>query len=392
MSAAEVTLGTVLWPFKANWREPVNTSYEYKTTIFASTSGKEQRRAIRIQPRFSLDFLSSAMDPNTQQQLDRFVFENQNAAMLVPDFARVRRAEVTSGNLVFDGSAPWAVSGAPILLVSDTGREVRRVTAIIAGAAVLSTPATLTGVIRVYPLSLGRLATTLQANQVTAGVKELRVNFDGLPGFQIPVYPGVAGESFDGREVFMFGADWKSRSHTFEADRTDVDYGKGRIASFTPIKFRTRVYKQSFLLKSREELEALSGFFFRRLGRLKEFFAPTDADDLTLIRVEGAKIVFQATGQVALATNTVDRAIAIFFEDGTHAFHSVTALEQVAGELLLTVDPAPSLAVAPATVVKVSWMPLCRFAGDQLNITHRTAEVSTVDLNIQTLEYRAASA
>lgn len=392
MAANEVSTASLLWPFRANWREAVNTSFAFQTTIFKSTSGKEQRRALRIEPRAEIDFLTSALDAAAQHQLDRFIGENQNREMVMPDYSRVRRAEVTSNTTIdLVGGARWAVPGGLVVIRSETTTELRRIAALLENdVLVTTTPFAAVGPVQVYPGLYGLLEASLAATMVTAAVKEVRVDFAALPGLQIPVYRGEVGEVFDGREVFLEKADWKARSHDFTRERTQLDYEVGRVRTFTPVAFGTRTYAAKFVTSSRGDLERIVGFFFRKFGRLKEFFAPTWADDLTVVAEAGPSLTVRANGSTTLDDNTVDRALMILRDDGSRSYHRVTGLALAGDNQALTVTP--NIPVATSGIVLVCWMPLCRFATDQLSISHRTAEVATFDFSIQTLQYRAASA
>lgn len=390
MAASEVPANAPIWPTRANWREKVELTLEYATTIFASQNGKEQRRARRSQPRVTQSAKVSAMDAAQSQKVMRFVLENFISKIAFPDYAREYAAAVTAPQLLSPTEpARWVGDGAPVILRQGDTVEMRFVTQKDGqGRLILSAPTALTGRVLVYPVLYGVLEDELAAALLTNAVAEFDLEVFGLPGFQAPPFSGSPSAVFDGREVFTFKADWTDRSATLSQIVKTLDTGKGRVSRFAPIKFATRIYRSNFLCGTRDEIDELAAFFVRCKGRQKEFFVSTDLRDLTPLAVAGPTLTCEPTGQTGLARNRVDRAVAIRRKTGETSYHKVTNLTEAGSQMNLTLSPAAG--VAPDGIDAVSWLPLARFASDRLVIPFETTHAARIDLTIQTLEYLPA--
>lgn len=390
MAASEVPSTAPVFPLRANWRERVEVSYEYLTTVFESTSGREQRRGRRSQPRSVLSCLVSAMDEREQQIANRFVYENQSNRAIFPDYPRPVGADVIdSMTLVLDRPNVRLTEDAMIVLRSGESVQTRRINTVAGSTVTLQAPTSYTGRITTFAAIYGVMSDNLAGTLFTDAVTEVDLEVEALPGFHAPVSLGTARPMFDGREVFDFAFDRVNRSASSERTRQNIDGGSGRIAIYETIKFGKRTYRVEMPGMSAKEIDDLLSFFFRCKGRLKEFFMPTGQKDLTLIGSSGNTMTCAYTGQQSLATNRVDRAVAVYRKTGAVSYHKVTNYEVISGQARLTLSPSIGT-LAPQDVLRVSWLPLCRFASDRLTVPYETSEAARIDLNVQTLEYLPA--
>lgn len=391
MAGYEIPLNAPVWPFRCNWRQPVDLEYEFLTTVFSSRSGKEQRRARRNEPRVLASSLVSGLSATEQQAVVRFCFEHQVDAVAFPDFARQDMAQVTNNQtLTADHTARWLTAGAAVILRSGDNVQIRHVSGVNNAVIGLATPTTYVGRVTIYPVFYGFFSDDLLARVLASGIVEFDLEIEPTPGLNAPAYRGAAGEMFDGREICPFVLDWRERKMNLRRETKVVDFEVGRISRFNPIKFGTRAYQGRVVCGERSEIDTVAAFFLRCSGRLKEFFLPTGVEDLTVKGVNGAVLTCVATGQTSLSKNRVDRAMTILRKDGTRTYHKVTDYALVGGEAQVTLDPAPA-GLAPNAVSVVSWMPLCRFNSDRLVIPHLTTEAARIEVNIQTLEYLPAA-
>lgn len=389
MAAFEIPLASTPWPFKANWRERVESQYEFKTTIKVSQNGKEQRRALRSEPRIEQTVLTSGLEQHEFQVLQRFVFENMTRPVAMPDFPSVVIAEVTSETTLAVAGLTWARPGNAVMLMKDDTIQVRHVSAYEDDVVTLTTATGLTGKVRFYPALYGYLPATLKGRLLTASVLETSTTLEAAPGLQNPVYSGEPGVMFDGREVLLRKMNWEDRAVDLSGFTRIRDSGRGRINRYNPIPFNTRLYRQSFLFETRADREDFIAFFCRMKGRRGEFFAPTWAHDLTFKSVAGTTLRCDPTGMKS--RNRVERAVMVELYDGRRAFAKVNAVAETGGDLVLTLAGAFPWPIASSAVRRLCWLPLCRFGSDTLSIDHNSSVVSTADVTIQTLEYLPAS-
>lgn len=387
MAAFEVPLNALVWPFKANWRERVETDYEFKSTIAVSDDGKEQRRALRSEPRRAMDVMTSGLEIREFRYLQQFVFSNITKPIAFPDFSNVVIAEITSEVTLDAGETlRWAAPGNAVILSDGDRVELKHILAVNGAQVQISSATGMSGKVRFYPAVYGHFDSPLKGRLLTSGAMEVSIGVSGLPGLQNPVYTGGAPVMFDGREVLLRKMDWADRAVDMSGFTKILDNGYSRVSRYNPIRFNTRLYRQTFLLETREDRDDLIAFFCRMKGRRGEFFAPTWTDDLTLKSAVGTTLRCEPTGQTDFS-NRVDRAVMVERYDGTRAFAKVTAVALAGGDLVLTLNQAFPWAIAPAEVRRLCWLPLCRFGSDLLSLSHVSSVTATADMTIQTLEY-----
>lgn len=391
MSAYEIPLNAPVWPFRANWRETVTLSYEFLTTVFSSENGTEQRRSMRQEPRVNQQATISALEENERQRLMTFVFENQAERIIFPDYGRETAGTVGGAglSLALDADVPWITVGSVVMIRQGEAVQARYVSGVAGRAVGLAEATSYAGPVRVYPAFYAYMTDEIAADVLSTTVSELELEIDALPGFASPTFRGAPVTQFDGREVLTTPMDWADRTARISRQFDEIDFGVGRVARFSPVRFGTRIYRGTYPRLSRSEIDTLAAFFLRHRGRLKEFFLQTGTADLTPVAVSGLTLTCALTGQAGLSKNTVDRAIAITRRDGSVSYHRITALAPVSGNLQLTLaDTTGGLALGD--ILRVSWLPLCRFAVDRLTIPYLTTEGARIELSVQTLPYVAA--
>ncbi len=185
----------MLWPFAPNWRQPYRVTYEFKTDIFTSRSGREQRRAQRSTPRKALKFSITRARADLRT-LNRFMVVGQGDEIVIPDLSRQTRstAVMASGASVLpveDTIAPWITVGATAVLYDQSGYSLRTIEDIddLAGTVTFAEPSDKAWAVgtKLYPAVPGRLNDALDRKLFTPQVVETEIGFAVTPAADIPL-------------------------------------------------------------------------------------------------------------------------------------------------------------------------------------------------------------
>lgn len=393
----------VLFPFDPNWRESYTVTLEFKTDVWTSTAGKEQRRALRQTPRKTLEFVATASRSKIRR-LTGLLAKSQNNALLVPEATRfvhsVASMEPGASVMAVDGNPNWLLTGATVVLSFGERRETRQIEGVAAGQIQF----TATGV-EPWPtgtkVSLGLrgvLDSSITTDRYTNTAAEMHVKFLVNPGSELDVPVPAAPVVWNGREVWTLRPNWgEGAQAVFEHARNDVDYGQGRTALFTEIPFGTRTWTATFVGQDYASAELVREFYTRMKGRRGEFYMPTwDNDiDLQVPALAGSQVLRVSGLDFAreFKDDTVYRAVAVLLRNNTWLYNAVESVGEIRDDLgddsaVQVADPWP-LELNASTVKMISWMPVWGFGADSLTVEWLTASVAQMQIAMRTLEDQA---
>lgn len=366
-----------------NWSAGVRETYEYKTTVFTSESGKEQRTALRMTPRRKVEFTALLRD----KALRRFqgVLHNRGAQILtIPDPARegailVRPAAAGDTVLYLNQAPYWMEVGVDIGISTldatgqyDTsGGSVASIGAFSSdfsedydtsggsgasvgafsfdfgadydiGGADYGATLTLTQPLaepwpsgaEVRPIISGSLPTSVTLSHETAALANVGVSFDVRVPSEVSFLYAEEGLKFRNREVLLAEPNWLSPpSVTCSTPFSTTDYGRGITATFLPVDFYTRTTQFLFSGRSDEtDIMQVLGAFVRAKGRRGEFTMPSWTADMLPAGpiVMGSNLIVQGR-QIAddYLTSDVNRAVAILTAQGNWILRWITSAEVV---------------------------------------------------------------
>lgn len=392
---------TEIWPLVPNWASGLKETYEYKTEIFTSRDGTEQRRALRSTPRRRLRYESLVTDDNLRR-MEGLLARKQADLLYGVDYVRGVRstsAMPAGANTLSVRSIPaWMTPGTRVAV--SLRRNVRLFTvAAVSGLSVTfaePSPIAFSAGARVSRTVVGYVDTSLPTTRVTGTVATVSTSFEPDPATEA-VDEGSLDPTtwFDGREIFMHRPNWlRSPTITYSHDVETVDYGRGRVRRYTPVTFGTELKQATYLKKTAGEADGIRRFFARMKGRRGEFYLPTWSDDMhivanvsamsTQIRVRGADIFSD------YAADTGRRSILLTMRDGSHLALRLTGITQSGGDSILHLESGHPFDIEVAEVRQMSWMLLSRFASDALTVEWVTDGVAQAVISITSLEYQPA--
>lgn len=386
-----------LWPYLPDWRSAYELRRSFLTDIITSRSNREQRRALRDVPRLSARH-TSYIGGTELQAAKLYLRAWQNKPAAVPDFARWVATTGDSGlgtdTLTIATPPAWIAVDRLIVLCGSGGTiELHTVesvvgsTVTIVGALAQAWPS---GTI-VRPALFGLLDGQMRGSRITRGDQRLETNIAVYPGGEPPEDEGVAGTLFNSREIFEHEPNFSSQpSIDYIWPVEQVDYDIGRTAQFRPVDRAEHLIEAEFAGLSADNAQAIEQFFLRMKGRRGSFYRSSCEKDMTLAANVSASTQMNVVG-TALATlfGSIDYAanyvaIEIVQTDGTRLRRRVTAIAINGSNSRVTLSSA--ITTTLATTARISWMPLVRFANDDLITRWITPSKATIRASFQTVK------
>lgn len=380
-----------LWQFSPNWRESYSIAYEFKTDIFVSRSGKEQRRAARSTPRRTITFTVTRAAAE-YRKLNATLKAAQGAAVTMADHGRHVRTvspTVSGATTLAVSSVPdWLIPGAVVALADRDGYAKVTISA-VAPNAVLTLAAPLGRAWsepKIHPVATGWFDQSLEVKQYGDRIAEADIAFAGEPGIDTIESAGSAEEVFNRREVLLLDPNFATPvAGSFKRTRDAVDFGRGRIATFLPVAFTFRTKQYNILAPSQAERSRIVSLFLRMKGQRGEFYLPSFDDDFTIVAAPTTLTVRVSGTQIDAVYHGDALHRAVMIRRGQNRYYRrIVASSHDGMHTTLTSDrawPCPLDGEA-----RLSWLVVHRFATDQLSVESITDEVSRTQFSVSTLE------
>lgn len=423
-----------------NWSESVTETYEFRTTVFTTYSGREQRIAERLTPRRTVSFSSLLWDSRLAD-FKALMHDRGAASITIPDPARYSAVlasdAVIGATTVIVSGAPWLaedialslsdldattfVGGETIVGVgafsedfdeSDFDTGLHRFAVSLSGPLERSWPK---GTV-VRPVVTGRLAKSITLNHATDRVASVSIALAVNPPSTTPIMRSAALGTFDGRPVLLAEPNWtQAPTVTFSTPFEEVDYERGVVQTFLPVEFYTKITQFAYSDRSRESIGEVLTLFNAMRGRQGEFYSPSWTTDLYpsggIASGTDELTVLGSNIAETYATSTVEKAVAIKLADGTWLLRKVTSI-------VATSDPGPGafsadydesydpggagtfsklefatsvgVDIPQRNIIMICWLNVCRFATDSLTIRWMTDDIGQAAVQIMSLEALAS--
>lgn len=381
------------WTITPQWSDGYRTAYAYKTESFVTRTGKEQRRALRHNPRFSSEF-SVMLSGGNLSKFEMLMANRQNKPIAMPDFSTFAflSSNATVGDTTIQvPSVSWLRSGISIYVSDGRSYELYAVDS-VSGSSVDIRPSLANSFpegSKVYLAYQGYIASGFQADLETDSTAVAKIRFEALPETTMPINPPAAGLTWNGREVFLKRPNWSTRPQvTFDYPVDKVDFDRGKSAYYRLVQFSQRTVQATFLGRTSAEVAEFKAFFDRMRGARGEFYAPTWKPDLVMATAAVAGsfslIVKDLDAYNLMKGDTVYRNIAVV-RNNDILYRRVSDMTINGANTSLTLtDSLPS--ITPDDVLMICWMPAWTLASDILTISWVTDSVATISLAMRTVE------
>ena len=388
-----------LWNYGPDWSAGFNVRRAWRTDIFGSRNNTEQRRALRTKPRLSLDYRTIAQGEDLES-LSRNLRGAQNRPAIVPDFARWARLTASSNDgdstLTVSPLPVWAAEGQTLLLCGADGVERVEVESAAGSTITLVDPLAVdwpSGAV-LRPTFFGLLNGRLSTSRRTRGVAEATIALEAYPGGTPPRDEGTPWDTFNDREVFTLEPDYSSPPSVAALwPVEDVDAESGWTAQFRPVDRAERLVEAEFRGLDVETATQLEQFFDRMKGMRGAFFMPTCERDFLLAGTvtAGSSNLFVNNSTLAAdfgAVNfaDVETAIVATMLDGSRIYRRVQDIFASTFQSVVQVTSPWPVELSTATLARLSWMPIYRFASDEMTMTWQTPLRARTRLSFQSVK------
>lgn len=403
------------------WDLSYQVSRSYMTDIFTSTSGEEQRRALRQTPRKTLD-MNVILNKDELRDFQTTMSIWQNRAFTAPELTRFVRLteDVAAGSafITVDEIPDWLVAGGLVVICHRGTYEIQEVDSTLNGRLYLTA---LVG--KAWPAGakvahclVGYLAANFDLNRDTNQVARGALTLSVEPGsevyptpFEVPqdeLFPGLTEYPdmapvlsvpsntdglyfYDGDEIFLLRNNWgQGVTEGREWPVAPVDYGFGVVEWDWDVDFSTRTFSATITVSSVARQRYLEAFFDRMRGAQGNFWMPTWENDLPIVTdlvAETQSITVTASRAARLLlTSPIYRDIVVVTNAKDVYTNSILTVDIVDGLAVLGLrDPWP-IDIAVDDVLMVSWLLAWRMSADEQIFSWITDGVAQVVFECRT--------
>lgn len=379
----------VPWAFSPDWTSNITERLEWLTDILSNPQGAEQRRALRISPRRSLD-ASMLVEGAERALFDLALAGWGRRVWAVPVWFDVQElsADMAAGAMRINCAVDLREfrAGGLAMLRGDTAFDSEAVEILAIDAAGLqlkrATQQRWPAGSRLYPVRTARIA-SIDSKRLTDKHNRAQLKFDlAEPSDWSTALPAAM---YRGRPVFELRPD-ESEDLTLNYERLlqTLDNGSALPAVTDTAAKNFSVQQHRWILEGRQERAAWRSLAYGLRGRAKSVWVPTHAWDLTLTKpASGALLTVERIGYARFGVKTQGRQdIRIELHSGAVIYRRITAAAEDAGAENLSLDADLPGVIHPDGVYRISFMALCRAADDALELTHLTDAAGLAKVSI----------
>lgn len=369
-----------------NWSSPVQSEYEFQTSIIPHHDGTEQREAMRSTGRQRISFTAMVKSERMARLLGDMA-SNMDAVVSVPMPWRKVTITAAAGDTVTVDSVPfWMVAGGRVILYSDTHEEAAEI-ASVAGSDVTMTSAlsaTFANGDKLVCALPGRFETGTQFEALTSRVWTGDVAYNIDPGVDPQANVSITPDQFESVDIFPWKPNWSETPKiTFTDQRDILDHGRGIVADYNPVAFITQQQSMTFLGRTFDDTEEMIAFFNGVYGRQIAFWMPTYQSEITVLSMETNNVIVEGLEFYSAFLDSNVYNVVHF--DGQ--LNRVSAVQATGGNTRLVMTDAWT--TAPVAGDYLCWAPLWRMATDKLIVEWQTNSVAELKMTMQTLPNEA---
>ena len=377
-----------------DWSEPVRETTQYLTDVLTSYTAREQRFALRKNPRTKVSFLFSPVSKRESAALEAFMYARQPGLFSVPFWPDAQKitehALPGNTNIFFDTSnRKFTVGGLVALWRGIMGYSLFTIDGVFPDRVRLTAPLAVgfpnDGQTYAIPALPGRWEGDAEFERLNPWINGIKAEFLLEPMPDVPPVKQTQAYGCDVLEIQPNAAAEK-RSMTYERTIQKIDFNTGKFKAFD--RSGSAISKtKGFLwtMHGRAEIAAFRTFFAARKGRLVPFRVPTWQHDLELaapVSAQSTTIVIKNTWYTPYQfENPARRHLCFIFLDGSgrKIYREVIAAVESRSTETLTLDSPLGVNIAP-DMCMVSFLNLVRLASDSVELVWITSEVAEAEL------------
>jgi hypothetical protein len=390
----------IVFSFEPNWREPITENLEWLTDVLTSHNDREQRMALRQDPRRAMKYLFTFETQNKVNLFQGQLWGWQQQVFVVPIWPdwQFLSANIGIGTTVVNVNTQlrdFAVSNLVLLWRDYLTWEVVEIQSLTSSQITLKKAniCAWTTRDRIIPIRLGRLSRSLQIARPTATLAEATLSFSYEVGSAVSA--NRLGTStwlqFQGLDVLTLPPNVADGDpdEAYERDFDTVDQGKGTwfVSDHSDGPMISRPYK--WLLKTRQEIMNFLAFLEVRKGKAIPFWMPTWSKDLEQVQDMGASdlnILIKNIGYTRYIKHHTNRSMLIFYpSDGSAPIvKTITGCGESSNNTeTLSLDTSFGVIKHPADFKAISFLTYCRMDQDAFELTWHTDSIAEVSFRVR---------
>jgi hypothetical protein len=393
-------LRLITFSFEPNWREPVIESLEWLTDVLTSHSGKEQRIALRTNPRRAIKYLYTLDYQNKVSNFESYLWGWQHRVFAVPvwtDWIRPTTLIPTGAMTinVVTSLRDFANTRLAIIWRDFLNYEVVEIQSLTASTLVLAKATIYNWEItdRIIPVRLARLDKTISIDRPTSNIAEASVTFtmEPITATDTTRLGTSIWQQYQGLDVLNVPVNSTEKvSEEYTREMVVFDNKKGSWNTLTLSDGPTAVRPYSWLLKTRQEIMNFLAFLEVHKGKQVPFWMPTWSKDIELmqnISSSDTTILIKKINYTKMIDVHPNRRDLAFYPTNSSLIPIVkritSCVEVTGGNELLTIDTSFGVAKLITDFRAISFLTLGRFDQDNFELTWRSDSIMEVSTSIR---------
>lgn len=370
----------VAFGWLVDWSKPVTETLQWLTDILQSKTGYEQRRSLRLSPRIQFDAELLLCDAERQ------FFDLAMIGWSAKDFALpvwnqqqwLTTSHIAGGFVVYCDTTYRNFRPNRLAVLrgeSAFENETIEIESVYADRLILKRPLlkswpagtcfapAVTAQLAEQPNLIKRTDRMMRA-QVSLNVTEPVEHPAHLPSATYRSYPVLEDAPNEQKDL----------THTFERFFNTLDNKIAQPLKHDLAKAAFNLYQYAWMTYGREQQAKLKGLFYALAGSQKAIWIPTFSDDLTVISNQTGTsnaLTIRWCGYARFAQNQLGRRdIQIRLKNGTTLYRRIILAAEINAESEKIVLDENFDNVNQDTVLRISFISLCRLSNDTLTIEH----------------------
>lgn len=348
--------------------------YEFKTDVHKSYDGtSEERLPLRDQARQSFNYSQIALRKEIPE-LFNILYSWMRKEFLIPQLLEGKFVGDLADDFIETETSNLGINiGTLILIYSNENYQVREVTEIGRYEVIEDIPTYIDG----YRLNAAVTATGATIKplrkciingdvkmQANGSVLKPNLNFLVLDSVEYPI--ASSPEQFKSEDLYFTPLllEGNMLDVNFQQHQALVDGDLGGIWSFSHWILPETLKNFRVIMKSRQDYIDYKKWFYRRRGRLNQFWMPSYQNNFNLISRSSSGITVKNDNYLSDRKNIAIKA------NGIWTAHSVTSTSVSGQNIVMNLTPQP-----PINIERVSYLGLYRLNSDAVEFYFKGADI-----------------
>ncbi|WP_336938992.1 hypothetical protein [Acinetobacter modestus] len=348
--------------------------YEFKTDVHKSYDGSsEERLPLRDQARQSFNYSQIALRQEIPE-LFNVLYSCMRKEFLIPQLLESKVVGDLADDFIETETSSLGINiGTLILICSNENYQVREVSEIGRYEVIEDIPTYIDG----YRLNAAVTATGATIKplrkciingdvkmQANGSVLKPNLNFVVLDSVEYPV--ASAPEQYKGDDLYFTPLllEGNMLDMNFQQHQALLDGDLGGIWSFSHWVLPETLKNLRVIMKSRQDYIDYKKWFYRRRGRLNQFWMPSYQNNFNLVSRNSAGITVKNDNYLSDRKNIAIKA------NGIWSAHSVTSTSVSGQNIVMNLTPQP-----PINIERVSYLGLYRLNSDAVEFYFKGADI-----------------